>query len=218
VYYTFDGGDPTSVYTIGPAFDCGAITAGQNIQFQFRRGTATQWSNADTVLADGEPGVDTTLLNLKLGDGSTSWNQLPYITSTVPSYTMSTLTVNGLTTVRQITEVVSTYTNPQGVVNFDFNNGAIYYISSMTSNFTANFSNIPTTANRSLVTTLMLQQSTNSANFTSTIRVNSSTPVLRWPNASVPTPTSNRTEVESFTIYGNGINTWYVMGQLTSFG
>ena len=218
VYYTFDGGDPTTTYTVGPAFDCGAITVGQNIQFQFRRGTSTQWSNANTVLASGEPGLDTTVNNFKLGNGATVWNDLPYADYMTTVYTMSTLTVNGLTTVRQITEVVSTYTNPQGTVNFDFNHGAIFYISSMTSNFTANFSNVPTTANRSLVTTLMLQQSTNSANYTSTIRINSSTPVLRWPNATAPTPTSNRTEMESFTIYGNGINTWYVMGQLTSFG
>ncbi len=218
VYYVFDGGNPTTSYSVGPAFDCGAISEGQNIQFQFRRGTATQWSNANTILADGEPGVDTTIQNFKVGNGSTTWNDLPYITNTSATYTMSTLVVNGPTTVRQTTEVVSTYTNPTGTVNFDWNNGAIYYISSMSSNFIANFSNVPTTANRSLVTTLILQQSTNSANYTSTIRINSSTPVLRWPNASVPTPTSNRTEVESFTIYGNGLNTWYVMGQLTSFG
>jgi hypothetical protein len=140
-------------------------------------------------------------------------------TGTIPAdLTVSSIIVNGTTSVRQIQEVVSTYTNPTGTVSFNWSNGAIYYVSSMTANFTANFTNIPTTANRSYVTTLMLQQSTNTAWYTSTVQINGSTPTLRWPNATVPTPTSNRTEVESFTIFGNGASTWYVMGQLTSFG
>ena len=88
----------------------------------------------------------------------------------------------------------------------------------MTANFTANFNTVPTTANTSFVTTMILQQSTNTAWYSSTIQINGSTPTLRWPNATVPTPTSNRTEVESFTIFGNGVSTWFVMGQLTSFG
>ena len=108
--------------------------------------------------------------------------------------------------------------NPTGVVNFTWSNGSIYYISSMTANFTANFNTVPTTANTSFVTTMILQQSTNTAWYSSTIRINSSTPTLRWPNGTVPTPTSNRTEVESFTIFGDGVATWFVLGQLTSFG
>ena len=68
-----------------------------------------------------------------------------------------------------------------------------------------------------MVTTLMLQQGATPF-YTSSVQINSSSVTLRWPNASAPAPTANRTEVESFTIYGNGVNTWYIMGQLTSFG
>jgi hypothetical protein len=49
-----------------------------NIQLQFRRGTATEWSNANTVLAAGELAIETNTNNFKIGNGSTAWNSLSY--------------------------------------------------------------------------------------------------------------------------------------------
>ena len=43
-----------------------------------RRGAAIQWSNANTVLGAGEAGVETDTGRLKIGDGATAWNSLPY--------------------------------------------------------------------------------------------------------------------------------------------
>lgn len=45
---------------------------------QFRRGTATEWSTADTILADGEPGYERGTGKLKIGDGVSAWDDLPY--------------------------------------------------------------------------------------------------------------------------------------------
>lgn len=52
-------------------------------RIQLRRGTATQWSNANPILAAGEIGVEMDTRKFKLGDGSTVWNSLAYLTSTV---------------------------------------------------------------------------------------------------------------------------------------
>lgn len=41
-----------------------------------RRGTATEWSSANPVLASGEPGYDLTNNTLKIGDGTKTWSQL----------------------------------------------------------------------------------------------------------------------------------------------
>jgi hypothetical protein len=49
-----------------------------NIQLQFRRGTSTEWSNANTLLAAGELAIETDTQNIKIGDGTTSWNSLSY--------------------------------------------------------------------------------------------------------------------------------------------
>jgi len=45
---------------------------------QMRRGTAAQWSTANTVLADGEWGYETDTKKLKIGNGATAWNSLSY--------------------------------------------------------------------------------------------------------------------------------------------
>lgn len=47
--------------------------------FQLRRGTKAVWEKNNPILASGEPGfvIDKNLL--KIGDGVTPWNQLPYI-------------------------------------------------------------------------------------------------------------------------------------------
>ena len=49
-----------------------------NIQFQFRRGTASEWSTANPVLANGEMGIETNTNQFKIGNGSTAWNSLAY--------------------------------------------------------------------------------------------------------------------------------------------
>lgn len=45
---------------------------------KFRRGTASQWTTADPVLASGEPGFETDTGRQKVGDGTTAWADLPY--------------------------------------------------------------------------------------------------------------------------------------------
>lgn len=44
-----------------------------------RSDTASNWSSSNPVLAKGEYGFDTTNKAVKVGDGSTSWNNLDYV-------------------------------------------------------------------------------------------------------------------------------------------
>jgi hypothetical protein len=48
------------------------------IQLQFRRGLSTQWTSNNTLLADGEMGIETDTSLFKIGNGSTAWNSLAY--------------------------------------------------------------------------------------------------------------------------------------------
>ena len=43
-----------------------------------RRGSTTEWANANPILELGEPGVDTTVNKIKIGDGITNWNNLDW--------------------------------------------------------------------------------------------------------------------------------------------
>jgi hypothetical protein len=46
-------------------------------QIRFRRGTASEWAASDYILADGEPGYDTTNDKFKVGNGTDAWEDLP---------------------------------------------------------------------------------------------------------------------------------------------
>ena len=45
---------------------------------KLRRGTASQWTTANPVLAAGEMGVETDTQRSKFGDGTTAWTSLAY--------------------------------------------------------------------------------------------------------------------------------------------
>jgi len=58
------------------------------IQIQFRRGTATEWSAVNPILALAEMGIETDTNLFKIGNGALRWNQLDY--GGVRGYTGST--------------------------------------------------------------------------------------------------------------------------------
>lgn len=51
------------------------------IKIQHLRGTAAQWTDRNPVLPEGEFGVETDTLYVKVGNGIVPWNMLPYIHS-----------------------------------------------------------------------------------------------------------------------------------------
>ena len=86
----------------------------------------------------------------------------------------------------------------------------------MTANFTANITNVPTTNNRSYVIVLNLDQGL-TPYYANILQVNGSPVAIKWLNAATPSPTANRLELESFTIYRVS-NSWVATGQYASFG
>lgn len=50
-----------------------------NTTFQFKKGNSARWEEVNPVLAAGEPGFVSDENRMKIGDGKTPWNQLPYL-------------------------------------------------------------------------------------------------------------------------------------------
>lgn len=50
-----------------------------NTTFKLKRGTAARWAEVNPILEQGEPGFVYDQNRLKIGDGVTPWNDLPYI-------------------------------------------------------------------------------------------------------------------------------------------
>ena len=55
------------------------------VRIQVRRGTASDWTSVNPVLAGGEIGFETNTGKLKIGDGTTSWSSLDYVASDAPA-------------------------------------------------------------------------------------------------------------------------------------
>jgi len=51
-------------------------------RIQVRRGTTSQWNTANPTLEEGEIGYNSTLGQMKIGDGSTVWGDLDYVLNT----------------------------------------------------------------------------------------------------------------------------------------
>jgi hypothetical protein len=242
-YYIFDGGTPLSSYVDGPAFNCGGAGFtgntgpsgaynGANIILQLRHSTALQWATVNPVLALAEMGMETDTNQFKIGDGVTSWNSIPYgglkgwtgntgatgVTgNTGPAPTnVSTITINGTLTVQETQEVGNAKSGATGVVTHDWLTGAIFFHTGIVSNFTCNMTNIPTTANRSYVVILILNQGA-TPYYASALQIGGVAQTIKWPNAFLPAITANRVEVQSFTLYYTG-SSWVTLGQITSFG
>lgn len=48
------------------------------VQIQLRNDTASNWTSANPTLARGELGIEVDTNKIKIGDGSTDWDSLPY--------------------------------------------------------------------------------------------------------------------------------------------
>lgn len=128
----------------------------------------------------------------------------------------SGLSLTGTTTLQQTTEILNTKTAATGIVEHDYSTGAVFYHSSITANFTANFTNIPTTDDRTISIALILSQG-GTAFLPTAVQVDGVTQTINWQGASSPTGNSNQIDLVSFTLIRTG-SAWTVLGSLTTYG
>lgn len=136
--------------------------------------------------------------------------------STAAAGTFTALTSTGTTTLQLITEVVNTKSGSSGTVVHDMSTGDIWYHTSIAANFTANFTNVPTTANRTVVATLILIQGGTPFNATG-VQINGTGFTINWAGGVVPSGRASKIDVVTFFIYNIG-GTFAVTGQMSSFG
>ena len=126
------------------------------------------------------------------------------------------LTLTGLTTIQQSTEVLNTLTGATGIVVHDLDNGAVFYHSSLTANFTANFTNLPTTDNRTISVVLLLVQG-GTAYIPTAVQIDGASQTINWQGASQPIGNANQIDTVSFTLIRTSA-AWTVIGSLSTYG
>ncbi len=135
----------------------------------------------------------------------------------------STLTVNatasftGHTIFQQTSEVINTSPGATATsVVYDFTLGSIWYHSTASTNYSANFINLPTTNNRAVTATIVISQGATGYSPT-TLRIDGTTQSIKWAGNTYSV-SSNKIDIIGFTFLRSG-NSWVqILGQISSFG
>jgi len=128
----------------------------------------------------------------------------------------TTPTFTGTTTFQQTMEVVNTLILSTGVVEHNFTFGSVWVHTSISANFTANFTNFNTTDNRAITVALVLVQSA-TPRIPSAVQIGGTPQTINWQGGAVPTGNANKIDIVNFTFIRN-IGTLRIIGSLSTFG
>ncbi len=127
-----------------------------------------------------------------------------------------TSSLNGLTTLQEVTEVInSTPGATASTVVYDFSTGSNWYHSSINTNYTANFTNIPTTDNRVTTVTIVINQGS-TAYIPTSVQISGSAQTIKWAGGTA-SGTPNQVEIVGFTFIRSGSSWAQVLGQINTF-
>jgi hypothetical protein len=126
------------------------------------------------------------------------------------------LSISGLTTLTYTSEKLNTKTSATGTVTHDLSTGSVFYHSSISNNFTANFTNVPTTNDRALGVTLILAQG-GTPYMSTALQIDGSAQTIKWVNNITPTGTASKVDIVGFSLIRTG-SAWTVLGQYSTYG
>jgi hypothetical protein len=127
-----------------------------------------------------------------------------------------TSSFNGLTVLQEVTEIInSTPAATASVVTYDFSTGSNWYHSSITTNYTANFTNIPTTDNRATTLTIVINQGA-TAYIPSVVQIAGASQTIKWAGGTA-SGTANQVDIVGFTFIRSGGSWAQVLGQINTF-
>ena len=124
----------------------------------------------------------------------------------------SVLTIN-----EGVQEKFATKSSATGVVAHDCSTGHIFRHSSISADFTANFTNLILEQGYATTMTLSLDQG-NTAYMPTAVQIGGVAQTIVWQGNSAPSGTDNGEDVVSFSILRTGASAYTVLGQRVSFG
>lgn len=131
--------------------------------------------------------------------------------------TSGNISTTGILKTDQVHEIFTTKTSATGTVTHDCSTGQIFSHSSISANFTANFTNLNLDSGYATTITLVLNQGA-TPYIANAVQIGGSSQTVNWQgSSSAPTGNASKKDVMSFSIL-NSSGTYTVLGQLTSFG
>jgi len=141
------------------------------------------------------------------------WNSGSIGSVTPQPARFTNFTSQDTSTFAEIAEVIATKTGATGTVVHDFTEANTWYHSSISANFTANFTNVPTTNNRNITLNLILAQGATTY-YPTAVQIAGAAQTVNWLGS---TPKANNTEIITFTLIRTG-SAWTVTGSISSHG
>ena len=102
-----------------------------------------------------------------------------------------------------------------GTVEHDCSAGHIFYHTSPDANWTANFTNLNLSSTYATAVTIVIVQG-GTGYYPNVVQISGVGQTINWQGNAIPTPSTNRTDVVTFSIINNS-GTYTVLGQLTGF-
>lgn len=133
------------------------------------------------------------------------------IGTTIPAAgSFTTLSASGISTFAELAEVSPVKTSATGTVVHNFTESNTWYHTSITSNFTVNLTNVPTTNDRAYTVNLILNQGA-AGYYANAFQIDGVAQTIRWVNYAPPVAQANSLDVQSFTLVRSG-SAWAVIG------
>lgn len=126
--------------------------------------------------------------------------------------------ITQITNIDSVSEKLIPYNEPSTGITHNFLSGSVAYVSNPSSDFIIDVVEIPTTNNKAIGLTVIIEQDTPAYKITG-LKINSDDegPVsISWYGGSQPTGTTNSTDIFAFSLIKVN-NTWRVLGQKTTF-
>lgn len=198
------GTDPNTIRPNWYGFDSGSIAKLPGITRMADDFTDSTGSLFTKTITGGQSG------SFALWDGTKT------LTNSIISQSGSTVNISGSLSLLTISEKLTSIAGATGTVTNDFNNGDIFYYTSISSDFGVNFINTPLTDSRTVGFTLVLVQGATPRMVTS-IQVNGVSQTINWLGGSSPTGTANKIDIIGISLIRLNPN-WVVLGQISTFG
>lgn len=168
------------------------------------------WAPAVDIAAGGG-GLDADTL-----DGQDSLYYLNYDNLTNKPTSFQNLVLGGTTTLQGSTEILTSITTATGTIEHDYSVSAVFYHTSISNNFTANFTNVPVTDDRTISIALILVQGA-TAYIPNAVQIDGTITTINWQGASIPTGNANQIDIVGFTLIRTN-EAWTVIGSLSTYG
>jgi hypothetical protein len=142
----------------------------------------------------------------------TGTSNLQQVIGTTASF--EELTVTGTTILQQVVEKLNTSTQSSNIV-YDFNLGSIWYHNDLTSDYNADFINVPTYSDTAISTNIIIEQS-GTGYLPTTLSINGATQNITWIGGTPSMGTADVTEIVGFSFINYNGTFVDILGQVSN--